>query len=505
MRLNGRQFRFQHSDHNNLSPTHRPVVRFSVKATTTTGYLDPLIPVLPSQEQKGASVETSAEKANRATRGGFLATIRRPISKTALQLFFGTFFLYAFFLGGTEDHIRAQMSLTRALAGTGSVVVDEYVNQTHDLAFFEGHYYIAKPPGFAFTVAPAWWLLDRIHQDLNFVWRTATWLFSSLPGAASSYSTLFLETPLLSLSLLLACYLLLRKHDLPRRAFVIGLLVGYAVLLHYIVALCVLPISVFLGTQTRNPKTLLRFFFGLAIPLTGVLLYNYWCFSDPFMFGHFTSAVPEFQQQHEEMLGGLMLPRPEAVQALLFSASKGLLVFFPFLFVALVGFIAQIKIPDRRPHAMLFLGMFLVTFVLVSSLPNWTGGMLSGPRYLLPVIPVLAIGLAGLNSIKSPRFRAVVFGALALSVVWSTGIWSMLTVLAPFSPEWLANPLLEKHLPDLLQGRLRPNLASVFLGMRGFFSLLPGVLVTTVLYVWAWESSKEIPFQNDCSDPHAVP
>jgi hypothetical protein len=457
--------------------------------------------------------------------------------RSAICLFLGTLWIYAFFLGGTDDHTRAHLSLTRALAGRGTVIADDFVNQTHDLAYFEGHYYIAKPPGFAFTVAPVWWLLERVNDDLVFEWRATTFLFAALPGAASvavfylifvalgsparfavtassavalgtgtfAYSTLFLETPLQVLFLLTALLILLLPFKRGPRAFWVGLLIGYAILLHYIVALCVLPVAIFIGTRPRGAKPLLFFISGLVIPLVGVLIYNFWCFGNPFLFGHFRSAVPQFQQHHEEMVAGLMVPRLEALWGLLFSASKGLFVFSPFLVFAIVGLVFLWRHPSHRPHALLYAGIFVVTFFLVSSLPNWQGGVLSGPRYLLPVVPVLAIGIAGVSTIRQPKMKLAVVSLLVLCAGWSIGIWSMLAIVAPFSPEWLHNPLVEKHLPDLVNGRIRPTVASVFLGMDGVMNLALAFVPTALFYAAAWKISRRNPGGESPSDVREIP
>jgi hypothetical protein len=450
---------------------------------------------------------------------------KRAHRKPAICLFLGTLWLYGFFLGGTDDHTRAHMSLTRALAGRGTVIVDEYVNQTHDLAYFEGHYYIAKPPGFAFTVTPVWWLLEQFRDDLVFKWRTTTFLFAALPGAASivvfyfillalgsppdfslavssvaalgtgtfAYSTLFLETPLQVLSLLSALLILLLPLKQGAKAFAVGLLVGYAILLHYIVALALLPVAIYVGTQFDKIRSLLIFVSGLVIPLVGVPIYNYWCFGNPFLFGHFRSAVPQFQQHHEEMIAGLMVPRAEALWGLLFSSSKGLFIFSPFLVIAVVGLVLLWRQPSFRTHALLYGGIFTITFLLVSSLPNWQGGMLSGPRYLLPVVPVLALGMAGISATRTPRTRWAIVALLVLSAAWSIGIWSMLAIIAPFSPEWLHNPLIEKHLPDLMNGRIRPTVASVFIGIHGWLSVALAFVPAVLLHAAAWKVSRRNP------------
>ena len=83
--------------------------------------------------------------------------------------------------------------------------------------------------------------------------------------------------------------------------------------------------------------------------------------------------------------------------------------------------------------------------------------------------------------------------------MWSIGIWMMLTIVAPFSPEWLANPLVEKHLPDLLQGRFRPTIGSLYWGIDGPAGLLLAFGPTALCYGLAWKYARQIDPAVACS------
>ena len=152
---------------------------------------------------------------------------------------------------------------------------------------------------------------------------------------------------------LLASLLVLLHPERPRWTnLLVGGLIGYAVLLHYIVALCALPVAVFVALKTRSRLAVVLFLAGFLVPLSGALVYNYLCFSDPFVFGHFRSAVPEFQDFHEGMIEGFLVPRPQALWGLSFSPSKGLFFFSPALLVATFGLVRLFHCPRHRAQAI---------------------------------------------------------------------------------------------------------------------------------------------------------
>jgi hypothetical protein len=112
----------------------------------------------------------------------------------------------------------------------------------------------------------------------------------------------------------------------------------------------------------------------------------------------------------------------------------------------------------------------------------WEGGYAIGPRYLLPMLPFLTLGLGAFAAAWGDRVWAqVVAGVL--------GAWSFLAVWAETIggqsfPDWRVNPLFNYSLPHLIDGNIARNLG-MGIGLSGWSSLLPLAVVLTG-WVVAW-------------------
>jgi hypothetical protein len=113
--------------------------------------------------------------------------------------------------------------------------------------------------------------------------------------------------------------------------------------------------------------------------------------------------------------GYLRDPSPEfgssildGVLALLFSPSASIFLYSPFTVLGLVGLLLFFK-RDRITAALLF--SLVVTFLfLYATLGNWLGGRSYGSRYLVVVLPYLAVGWAVMLANLSRRARRLAFG-----------------------------------------------------------------------------------------------
>lgn len=115
----------------------------------------------------------------------------------------------------------------------------------------------------------------------------------------------------------------------------------------------------------------------------------------------------------------------EGIIGLLASPGRGLLFFFPLMWLALPGLVKLIK--ERHPTGILWTGLIVSAFALYGSLSFWPGGWSWGPRYLVPFLPMIALAATWWTSDsrqRSPARRRRIFLALAglgVLVSW-TGI-----------------------------------------------------------------------------------
>lgn len=120
-------------------------------------------------------------------------------------------------------------------------------------------------------------------------------------------------------------------------------------------------------------------------------------------------------------------PLFQGIRELLFHGEIGLLIFAPWVILALLFFPQFMRI--HLPESVLCGAIFLVNFLFYAKYCQWHGGWAGGPRYLLPTLPFLIIVIAptieaiqrpvGIK--KSQRFwvlqRAVVLLLLATGFI----------------------------------------------------------------------------------------
>jgi hypothetical protein len=101
---------------------------------------------------------------------------------------------------------------------------------------------------------------------------------------------------------------------------------------------------------------------------------------------------------------------PEGLQGLLLDQEFGLLVYAPVFILALPGLFGLCRQSLRR--GAVAAGLVLVVAVTAASWPMWRGGFNPPGRFLLPVVPALAAGVAF-------RLRRGLGGAAALLIGWT--------------------------------------------------------------------------------------
>jgi hypothetical protein len=135
-------------------------------------------------------------------------------------------------------------------------------------------------------------------------------------------------------------------------------------------------------------------------------------------FGHPLGALPRFAQASlviHAQSDTWRWPWP-GLAGLLFSPSRGLIVFSPIVLVALAARAA----PRDRSLLRWSAGAVVAQVLLYSSFSVWWGGHTYGPRYVLDVLPALlpaaAIGMSRLAQAKLP-VRMIAGAALVWSLV----------------------------------------------------------------------------------------
>jgi hypothetical protein len=115
----------------------------------------------------------------------------------------------------------------------------------------------------------------------------------------------------------------------------------------------------------------------------------------------------------------------------------------------------------------------------------WHGAFSIGPRYLVPMVPFLAVSMGAFVIAWGTRWwaklLAAVLGAWSFAVIWIE------TLGGQRFPDWTPNPLFDYSLPKFMAGDIARNLG-MGMGLSGHWSLVPLLVAvaglgTVYLYV----------------------
>jgi hypothetical protein len=201
--------------------------------------------------------------------------------------------------------------------------------------------------------------------------------------------------------------------------------------------------------------------------------YSYACFGNPFILPYSLQAsFPAMQE------GLYAIKWPDATTAfnLLFSPTRGLFFWTPFLLMAGFGYAEMF----RRSPGLFWLTYLvpLVQIVVISGrVWDWQAGPTLGPRYLAPILPLMALPCA-LGVERWPRFGAML-------AVYSIAITTLATLTDACPNGHIYNPLTELHIPLFLKGEFSPNLGMV-LGLPPYASVALFYAILIGGFWWIW-------------------
>ena len=402
-------------------------------------------------------------------------------------------------------------ALVRAF-DSGTPKIDRWHSETLDKAWFEGHYYSVKAPGLAAWTLP-WYAAndavglvgraqeagERVRRDAGgsggspraqairnqraVIWLLGLWAivlpalallvlvrsvaerFAPGYGTAAAvglgaatlvlpYSTmLYAHVPAAALAL--GSFALLLRERPP--LFAAGLLGGLAALVEYPVGLLVAVLGVW--ALIRFGRRAALYAGGVVLGLLPLAAYNLWAFGSVTHMSYDDVVAVEGRTGHDviglndEGLFGVDVPDPSAAWDLLLSA-RGLLVLTPVVALAVWGL--------WRARSRVLLALVAVAFLYNAGYYLPFGGGVPGPRFLVPMLPFLAVGLA----VALRERTAATLGLLAASSVGMLAATITEPQLPPDDPT--------SRWTDLLgDGDLQFTLAGAAGAGHGWLGILP--------------------------------
>ena len=245
----------------------------------------------------------------------------------------------------------------------------------------------------------------------------AALLATVLMGLATSifgYSAWFFSEPLSAASFLAVALILFRRPGVPialGSAVGAGLILGFATWVRptNVLAIAIFAVAIILRDGKRALHAVATFCAAAALGVVTLLVRDVRLFGNPFDFGYPSSA------------GGVHIensfdtPLLTGLYGLLLSPGKSVILFAPPAIVAVAG-LRRLWRMERgvAAIAILFPLVYLFFFVRYA---HWEGGYCVGPRYLVPAIPMLCLGLGPVLASKSARAKTAAIACIALGIL----------------------------------------------------------------------------------------
>jgi len=364
----------------------------------------------------------------------------------------------------TSVQDTTRLGLTQSLVDRGSVTIDQVAPLTIDRARYRGHYYSDKAPGMSFAAVPVYAALEGLHSGLGVASPTRVfhysdegtvdvWLVRLLTGGVAFVILVFLvgrvaeglvpgtgaatavtfglgtmvsplaastfdhtTAALLDFAAFLACWHALSRPRATPWLLAAGIAAGLAVFVEYQAAVVVPILAVYLLRGGLRP--LAPFLLGLLPGALAVLGYNVAAFGSPLRFSYSYVQNIYAAEQHRGLFG-IHAPSGHRLESVL-AGARGLLVTSPVLVLAAAGLWLLWRRGLGAESAVA--AAVTVAFVVVDAgyfLPY--GGISPGPRFFVPALPFLALGLP----LAFRRFGIVTYAAAVFSILATTEVLLM--------------------------------------------------------------------------------
>jgi hypothetical protein len=320
-----------------------------------------------------------------------------------------------------------RLSLGLSLVERGSVNIDPYHGLTTDRAFYNGHWYSEKAPGLSLLAIPTvealrgidsvdgsrsrlpiWkrvghiWLIRVLTSGVGLL-AAAFFLGRAAEGLRQGYAapvviTFALGTiagPLgvtafehdVAAALGFAAFVIAARR--PSLVPLAGVLAGAAVLCEYQAALIVLVVAIYVAAR-YGWRSLLGFCAGGVPAAVGLGIYNWAAFGSPLHLSY-KYVANSYTKEQQQGFFGIGTPTPHGAH-LVFLDGKGLLVVSPIVVAAAAGLVLLWRRGIRAEAAVCIAVTLLFLFANMAYFEPY-GGDSPGPRFVVPALPFLALGL----------------------------------------------------------------------------------------------------------------
>jgi hypothetical protein len=233
------------------------------------------------------------------------------------------------------------------------------------------------------------------------------------------------------------------------RPWLAGLLGGLAILVEYEAALAVVIVAVYAASGDRGAFR--RYVGGLVPGIVALGLYDWAAFSSP-LHVSYQYVANGFARAQASGFFGISLPHWSAIWNVLVG-DRGLLIVSP---IAMVGLVGLVTLESRHRRERVVCGGVTLAYLLLEFgyfLPYV--GVSPGPRFLIPAVPFLALGLPhALARFPKATVRLALWSVVASTLVRLT--WAQVGVRGYRALEFDFARAISwpAHIPDLLPSNI---------------------------------------------------
>jgi hypothetical protein len=143
---------------------------------------------------------------------------------------------------------------------------------------------------------------------------------------------------------------------------------------------------------------------------------------------------------------------PLTVPRMLFTNHRGLFIWTPVTILSVIGYVRLVRRRSADRPFLVTVGLMNIALALAyEAYPDWDAGLSFSARYLAPLYPFFALGLAGLVDWR-PR---VVWSAAAVATAWT--LFLALNVGLPFGGYGFDTGNASQLAGRVLDGRMSPG------------------------------------------------
>jgi hypothetical protein len=372
---------------------------------------------------------------------------------------------YSYIFQGIGWNQIAHFGTIRSIVENGTPDISRFTDLTMDTTQVGNRQYSSKLPGFPLIGIPFYFVLFHIERFLGAAYNDPTvWgknlhamtvLLCALPGAILNvllyfafrregatrktsmvlaggfafgslslpYTGLFMSHVLCSMLAFAAWFKLTGPTLDIRDALIAGGIIGYATFCDLLVSVITIGLAMYVLLRSRQLRCCLAFAVGPSAAILALFVYG------RLAYGHATEVPlfhPTYFMRQHYLFGQFTWPDVRRIYWITYQPMRGLFACCPeFVLCLITPFLALSSRKIRARLDLLLLipivagyALFYMTFL------TWNGGYCIGPRFLIPMLPIL--WMLALRPFQ--RWPIVCGMVIALSIIYMLAVTSVCAV-----------------------------------------------------------------------------